>query len=356
MDVMYMYNYLPPQPQYNQNAGFNYVDPTEYIRKIERRKLKKTSNGLGFYIMAYYLTMQIVGVIVVTVLELFGVSPTEPTVEYLLDILLSVLAAFVPGIIYLAASGFKFGEAYKKTFVPITLLISLVFIGMGLAMVSNTAAQLMDENLSLFGLKNSVSMTNDSLLNPFQTILYMFAVSAVPAFAEEFAFRGIVMGRLKKYGKCFAVIASSVMFGAMHGNTTQIVFAFILGLVFGFVDMIADSILPSIIIHFINNFYAVTFDVLRSNTNIDEHTYYLINLVVVVIFCIGGLLSFIYLVKKDKSIFKFSSTEKSEEAEADLLTYKEKIKSFFLTPGVIISLSMFLILTIYFLLPNGLLN
>ena len=129
-----------------------------------------------------------------------------------------------------------------------------------------------------------------------------------------------------------------------------------LGLVFGYVDMIADSILPSIIIHFINNFYAVTFDVLRSNTNIDEHTYYLINLVVVVIFCIGGLLSFIYLVKKDKSIFKFSSTEKSEEAEADLLTYKEKIKSFFLTPGVIISLSMFLIVTIYFLLPNGLLN
>jgi hypothetical protein len=61
-------------------------------------------------------------------------------------------------------------------------------------------------------------------------------------------------------------------------------------------------------------------------------------------------------VKKDKSIFKFSSTEKSEEAEADLLKYKEKIKSFFLTPGVIISLSMFLIATIYFLLPNGLLN
>ena len=133
-----MYNYLPPQPQYNQNAGFNYVDPTEYIRKIEHKKLKKTSNGLGFYIMAYYLTMQVAGVILISVLALFGVSPTEPTVEYLLDILLSVLAAFVPGIIYLAASGFKFGEAYKKTFVPITLLISLVFIGMGLAMVSNT--------------------------------------------------------------------------------------------------------------------------------------------------------------------------------------------------------------------------
>ena len=349
-----MYNYMAPQPQYNQNPGYNYVDPTEYIRKIEHKKLKKTSNGLGFYVLSYFMTMQIVGVIVVTVLALFGVEPSEPTVEYLLDILLSVIAAFVPGVIYLAVSGFKFGEAYKKTFVPFTLLVNLIFIGMGLAMVSNTAAQIMDQNLSVFGLKNSVSMTNTNLLNPFQIILYTFAVSAVPAFAEEFAFRGIIMGRLKKYGKCFAIVTSAVMFGAMHGNTTQIVFAFILGLVFGYVDMIADSILPSIIIHFLNNFYAVIFDVLKSNTNIDDQTYYIINLFVVIIFCIGGLVSFIYLVKKDKSIFKMSSLDKSEEENSDLLTYKEKIKGFFLTPGVIISLSMFSITTIYYLLPDGL--
>ena len=333
--------------------GYNYVDPTEYIRKIERRKLRKTSNGLGFYIMAYFLTMQIVGAVVISALLLFGIDTSAPTVEYLLDIFLSVLASFIPGVIYLAASGFRFGEAYKKTFVPGTLLICLIFIGMALAMVSNTAAQIMDDNLSIFGLKNSLSMTNDSLLNPFEALLYIFAVSAVPAFAEEFAFRGIVMGRLKKFGNSFAIIASAVMFGAMHGNTTQIVFAFLLGLVFGFVDIIADSILPSIIIHFLNNFYAVTFDVLKSNTNIDERTYFLINLAVVVIFCIGGLISFIYLIKKDKSIFKMSSLDKSDDADSDVLTFKEKIKSFFLTPGVIISLTLFLITTIFYLIPNN---
>lgn len=351
-----MYNYVPPQVPYYQNAGFNYVDPTEQIRKNEIKKIKRTSNGLGFYVMGYYLTMQIVAIIVMVALSFFNLDASNPTVEYLLDIFLSVFAAFIPGIIYLAASRFRFGEAYKKTYVPFTLLICLVFIGMGLAMVSNVAAQLFDENLSIFGLQNSASMTNDSQLDPFQTILYLFAVSAVPAFAEEFAFRGILLGRLKKFGTCFAIIASSVMFGAMHGNTTQVVFAFILGLVFGFVDVVADSIVPSVIIHFLNNFYAVTFDVLKSNTSIDEHTFYLINLAVVVIFCIGGLFSFIYLAKKDKNIFKISSLDKSEDENADLLTYKEKIKSFFLTPGVIICLVMFTISVIAFLLPDGLLN
>ena len=41
----------------------------------------------------------------------------------------------------------------------------------------------------------------------------IMAFSAVPAFAEEFAFRGIVMGVLKKYGRAFALICSSIMFG-----------------------------------------------------------------------------------------------------------------------------------------------
>lgn len=348
------YNYnMPPQAPYNQNYSNNfYMDPQEYAKQNERKRLKKTSNGLGFYIAAYFLTMAVVSVIIATLFHFINLDVSEPTLQYLLDVFLSVIASFIPGLIYLGISGFRISDAYKKTYVPFTLLLSLVFIGMAMAMVANVAAQMLDDNLSVFGLQNSASMTNDQALDPLQTFLYIFSVSAVPAFAEEFAFRGIVMGRLRKYGNCFAIVASAVMFGAMHGNTTQIVFAFILGLVFGFVDCVADSIIPSVIIHFLNNFYAVTFDVLRSNTSIDERTFYMINLAVVVLFCIGGFVSFIYLAKKDKSIFKLSSKDKSESEFADLLTYKEKFKSFFLTPGVIISLVMFLASTITFLLPQ----
>ena len=225
------YNYnMPPQAPYNQNYTNNfYMDPQEYAKQNERKRLKKTSNGLGFYINHF-----------------INLDVSEPTLQYLLDVFLSVIASFIPGLIYLGISGFRISDAYKKTYVPFTLLLSLVFIGMAMAMVANVAAQMLDDNLSVFGLQNSASMTNDQALDPLQTFLYIFSVSAVPALAEEFAFRGIVMGRLRKYGNCFAIVASAVMFGAMHGNTTQIVFAFILGLVFGFVDCVADSIIPSV--------------------------------------------------------------------------------------------------------------
>ena len=347
------YNNMPPQIPYNQNYNNNfYMDPREYIKQNERRRLKKTSNGLGFLILFYFISMEAVAVIFSVIFSLTNLDTSNPTLEYLFDIFLSVIASLIPGLIYLGVSKFRISEAYKKTYVPFVLLLSLVFIGMAVAMIANAAAQMFDQNISIFGLKNSASLTNDQPLDVFQTFLYIFAISAVPAFAEEFVFRGIVMGRLRKYGNCFAIIASSVMFGAMHSNTTQIIFAFILGLAFGFIDVIADSIIPSVIVHFLNNFYAVSFDVLQSNTNIDDSTFYMINLAVVVLFCIAGIVSFFYLVSRDKSIFKLSSKDKSENEYSDLMTYKEKFKAFFLNPGIIISLILFIIMTVTFLIPG----
>lgn len=360
-----MYNTQLPPNQYNNYKGsYNqrpapppYIDPRKYIRENERRQLKKTSNGLGFFILAYFITMQALAVVIMVLFQIFGIDSSVHLGEYLTDVFLSVAAAFIPGLIYLSASGYRLSDGFKKSHVAPTVLIPLMLMGMGLAMVANYAAEQFDTNISIFGLHNSASITSGSSLSWLEMLIYIVAVSAVPAFAEEFAFRGIVMGRLRKYGNSFAIIVSSVMFGAMHSNTTQIIFAFLLGLVFAYIDCVTESIIPSIILHFMNNFYAVVFDVIQKNTNIDDRTFYLINLGVVVLFCLSGLLSFIYLAKQHGDVFKISSKQKSPDESSDLLTLKEKVAAFFKTPGVIISLSLFIVMTILYLLPtDGLLS
>ena len=346
-----MYGNMPAQPQYYPAPGNAPADPLQGIKYNERRMIKKASNGVGFYLLAYFLLMQISAVIVYIVFDAANIKTKDPFFEYMFDIFLSVASPLIPALLYLLISRFRLGEAFKKTFVAPTVLIPLVFIGMGMALVSNVAAQIFDDNISLFGLQNTVSMTNEYSLNTIETVIYVIAVSVVPALAEEFAFRGIVMGRLKKYGNAFAIIASAVLFGAMHGNTTQVIFAFILGLIFGYIDCVTDSIIPSVIVHFVNNFYAVVFDVLETNTGISETGLLILQLAVVLIFCIGGLLSFIYLAGRDKSFFKLSSKDKSDDEYADLLTFKEKLKSFFFTPGVIIALVMFFLTVLINLIP-----
>lgn len=69
---------------------------------------------------------------------------------------------------------------------------------------------------------------------------------------EEILFRGGVMGALRPAGKRFAIVFSALLFGAFHGNLVQIPFAFLIGLVLGYVAA-EYSLGWCILLHWINN-------------------------------------------------------------------------------------------------------
>ena len=160
------------------------------------------------------------------------------------------------------------------------------------------------------------------------------------------------MGVMRKYGDAFAIITSSIMFGAMHGNTTQIVFAFTLGLIFAFVDCKANSIVPSVIIHFLNNFYSTLTDVLSANSGLDRSSVIIIHTGVILLFSVLGFLSYVYLSNNDKDFFKISNSDTNRFSNTDILPFKEKIKTFFTALGVIFSLTLFFLEMVYYLLPQ----
>lgn len=70
---------------------------------------------------------------------------------------------------------------------------------------------------------------------------------------EETFFRGILLNNLKVYGKFSAIVYTSLWFGIFHGNLAQALPAFLIGIVFAVIDLKAQSIRPSIIMHAFNN-------------------------------------------------------------------------------------------------------
>ena len=60
------------------------------------------------------------------------------------------------------------------------------------------------------------------------------------------------MKSLCRYGKTFAIFVSAAVFGLMHGNLPQSIFAFMVGVVFGYAAM-EYSIYSSILLHVLNN-------------------------------------------------------------------------------------------------------
>jgi len=88
----------------------------------------------------------------------------------------------------------------------------------------------------------------------------IFAINAIifAGICEELVFRGGAMWGIKNdFGKITAILLSSLAFSIMHMNPLQTVHQFVLGAVMGYVAIEFKSMIPAIIIHALNNAFAV---------------------------------------------------------------------------------------------------
>ncbi|MGN1203135.1 MAG: lysostaphin resistance A-like protein [Eubacterium sp.] len=188
---------------------------------------------------------------------------------------------------------------------------------------------------TVFGLelRGSESLEQDSV---FACFINLIATAIIPAICEEFAMRCCSLQLIKKYGKGFGVVAVSIVFGLLHGNVAQFLFAFFIGLVLGLITVKTDSIVPAIFIHALNNGMSV----IQSTVNYaaGEKIAPYVTLAIYLFWICAGILAFIYLVLK-KELFK---TEKSTQS---VLTTGQKFTAF-LFPWMIIPFLVLIVITV----------
>ena len=85
------------------------------------------------------------------------------------------------------------------------------------------------------------------------TVSMFLYVAFLGPIVEELLFRGLLLRMLRVRGKQVAIVISAIAFGLFHGNVIQIPFAFLVGLVLGYVT-VEYSIVWAIVLHIINNF------------------------------------------------------------------------------------------------------
>lgn len=85
-------------------------------------------------------------------------------------------------------------------------------------------------------------------------VLMVLATVVAAPLVEEVIFRGLVLSRLRRtMPGWLAVLISALAFGLCHGQIVWIAYAFVLGLVFGFMDLRARSVWPSLAAHVVFN-------------------------------------------------------------------------------------------------------
>ncbi len=104
--------------------------------------------------------------------------------------------------------------------------------------------------LSLFGKVNDVDVSGNLLYELLRHAL-------LPALLEELLFRYIPIKLLLPYSGRGAIGVSALLFALIHVNLFQIPYALLAGAIFGFLTVASGSILPAVVLHFLNNAVSV---------------------------------------------------------------------------------------------------
>lgn len=223
----------------------------------QRRELRSLGAMAGGGVILFFCVQMLIGFIIsaTPLLELYD---NNMSVRYAFSCLASVLS--VGGSFWLirVLEDRLFGIRFHFPLRPNRTLPFILSIpaGFALCLSANYVSAFVGRITESAGVE--LTQPEDLLpTDPAGFLVYAISVVVIPPLVEEFAIRGIVMQPLLKYGRGFAVVASALVFGMMHGNPKQMVFAFVSGLAIGYFVVQTDSLLTGVCIHLFNNAFAV---------------------------------------------------------------------------------------------------
>lgn len=237
------------------------------------------------------------------------------------SIIFSQLMLIVPCGLYLLIrkiNPIKFITFRKMDILSILMTMIFVVMIMPLVTVINAISMLFTEN-------TVQNMASEMTENPF--LLNILLMAVLPAFFEEFAFRGILYQSYKRKGIIYGAVLSGCLFGLMHLNFNQFSYALVLGILFALLIEATGSIWASMIGHFMINANSVImlkvsekmmegmamteagadYNQIMSNVN-DTRMLQMVIIVYTVIACVTTALAWgiwVWLAKHNNNLHKF---------------------------------------------------
>lgn len=234
-----------------------------------KKSVRKDGSRTGWYILWYAVISLVVSMIwmlgetiVRTAMRTKDITDTTEQDKIFDEVFLEVCefsgTYMIVGVLVALAFLFLF---FRKSGIAKTMFRSeqkmtparfagLACVFFGGQLVFQGAYMLMEGGLNLIGFTAESSMEMATAGS--QTVSMFLYAGIIGPIVEELVYRGFALRCLEKHGKVLAVVVSSIMFGVMHGNLPQAVFAFFIGLILGYVA-IEYSIIWSMILHILNN-------------------------------------------------------------------------------------------------------
>ncbi|SHJ84242.1 type II CAAX endopeptidase family protein [Tepidibacter formicigenes] len=233
-------------------------------------------------------------------------------------IITEYMIIFLPALIFSFA--FKkeklkeFLRFNKTSFKNIILAIFITLFTYPIAVFGNL---IIISILNFFGHNNvpQVPFANSDI----QYVWFLFLMGITPGICEETLFRGFFLRMNQDKGMKKSILYTAFLFALFHFNIYNFMGPFILGIVFGYMTIITNSIYPSIVGHAINNSIATTlgyFVLNKNGSNISSEIPLNIILFQIIFYGVLAIVSF-FMVKYLFKMIKRNNNLTIESIEKD---------------------------------------
>ncbi|MDZ5255160.1 type II CAAX endopeptidase family protein [Clostridium sp. LIBA-8841] len=202
----------------------------------------------GFFIGFYFVVNQVGS-------DSFNVLEVLTPVMYHLSLVSDLIMLLVLFLIYLGAKEKLFKSCRFNRIQGNTIPYIIIF-SIGLTMLILFLMGVFSSLLpSIF---ESYSIVGNAMLATHNSVLSLIIVIVLIPIFEEIFFRGVIFGFLRdNYKFPIALIVQALVFGILHGNLVQSVYAFILGLFLGAIFYYTNSLYASILSHITYNLFGI---------------------------------------------------------------------------------------------------
>lgn len=237
---------------------------TEQKVFMTKRKFKNFAFVIGAGIIIYIGIQTILSLICSIALpSLFSEFLTETDITLIMQIILQVFSLGIASIFVLSyvekesnlpTKNITSKQKTKIVFISVMIIFALQYL---LTLVVYPNIGLDYSSTDMFDINCDSSL--------FSKIILVLTLAVTPAIFEELFFRKAIIDFSSKFGKKFALIFSALLFGIIHMNLSQGLFAFIIGIIFGIIYLYTNDVKLTMIIHFINNGFAALEMILPEN-------------------------------------------------------------------------------------------
>lgn len=242
----------------------------------KKKDLEKVSLGIGIMFGIYWIYS-------VFIQNNLNIQPMFKTIIGLISLYGVGLFAFMEIISKIPNTKIEKGKVNGKT---ITLCFLLQFTAIIImSLITNIIGSISGQEIS----------TDLNTLTPYMIFMLLIFNPII----EEFVFRKLFADKLLKYGELFYILVSSFCFAIVHGvslGIPQIVYTFILGMIWSYLVVKTGNIKLSIILHSLSNLFGSIVSQLLNGISIEVLGMY--SMVMILL----GIIGFICFLKNKKHI------------------------------------------------------